>query len=110
MDVANFLEQLFLLEHLWWLLLTAESRKDFFSKKPGVGYKDASACDTGFFKKEFPGRLHLIKVKSGFYKIFTWVYFLRWEIKTDIAQICFCVLFKNLKNLILSLNCLTVDV
>ena len=58
--------------------------------------------------KEFPSRLHLIKIKSSFYKIFAWIYFLRWKIKTDIAQIGFCILFKNFKNLILSLDCLTL--
>ena len=59
--------------------------------------------------KELPIRLHLIKIKSGFNKVFAWIYFLRWKIKTDIVQIGFCVLFKNVKNLILPLDCLTLD-
>ena len=76
----------------------------------GVGSKYASAYDTSFYWKEFPSRLHLIKIKSGHYKIFAWIYFLTQEIKTDIAQIGFRALFKNFKNLILSLDCLTIDV
>ena len=77
----------------------------------GVGSKYASAYDTSFYWKEFPGRLHLIKTKAGFYKISAWIYFLRREkSKTDLSQIGFRVLFKNFKNLILSLDYLTVDV
>ena len=68
----------------------------------GLGSKYASAYDTSFYWKDFPGRLDLIKtnttLNSSFYKIFAWIYFLRWEIKTDIVQTGFRILFKNLKN------------
>ena len=70
----------------------------------GVGYKYASAYDTSFYWTEFPSRFHLIKIKSNFYEIFAWIYFLRREIKTNIAQIGFRILFQNNKNLILSLT------
>ena len=76
----------------------------------GVGSKYASAYDTSFYWKEFPSRLRLIKIKSGYHKIFAWIYFLRRKIKAGISQTGFRVLFKNFKNLILSLECLTVDV
>ena len=67
----------------------------------GLGSKHASAYDKSFYWKGFPSRLHLIKtnnttLSSSFYKIFAWTYFLSREIKTDIAQIGFCVLLKNL--------------
>ena len=52
----------------------------------GVGSKYASTYDASFYWKECPRRLHLIRIKSGFYKVFAWIYFLRREIKTDIAQ------------------------
>ena len=35
-------------------------------------------------------------VNNSFYKIFAWIYLLRQEIRADIAQIDFRVLFKNL--------------
>ena len=67
----------------------------------GLGSKYASAYDTSVFTERiFPSRLLLIKANttpsSGFYKIFTQIYFFRREIKTDIAQTSFRVLFKNL--------------
>ena len=67
----------------------------------GLGSKHASAYDTSFYWKGFPSRLHLNKtnnttLSSSFYKIFAWTYFLSREIKTDIAQIGFCVLLKDL--------------
>ena len=67
----------------------------------GLASRYASAYDASFYWKEFSSRVHLIKIKSGFYKIFAWIYFLRREIKIDIAQTGFRVLFKNL---ILSLD------
>ena len=55
-----------------------------------LDYKYVSACDTSFYWKDFSSRLHLIKtnttLNSGIYKIFAWIYFLRREIKKDIAQ------------------------
>ena len=50
----------------------------------------------------------MIKIKSGFYKIFASIYFLRWKIKTDIAQIGFRVCESFIK-LILSLDCSELD-
>ena len=67
----------------------------------GLGSKYASTYDTIFYWKDFPNILYLIKtntmLNSDFYKIFAWIYFLRREIKTDIAQTGFRVLFKSLK-------------
>ena len=63
----------------------------------GLGCKYASAYETSFYWKDFPNRLHLIKtnttLNSDFYKIFAWIYFLRREIKRDIAQTGFRVLW-----------------
>ena len=64
-----------------------------------LGSKYPSAYNTSFYWKDFPSRLRLIKtntrLNSAFYKIFAWIYFLRGEINTDIAQTCSRIIQKS---------------
>ena len=49
--------------------------------------------------KKFPNRLNQPKsntmLNSNFYQVFEWIYFLRWKIKTDIAETNFYVFSKT---------------
>ena len=103
-DFANFLEQLFLLEHLQWLLPTAKSRKHFFAKKAPWQLLE----NLLFTERNFQVDFIWLKSKAASAKFLHGFIFLDGK-STDIVQIGFRVLFKNFKNLISSLDCLILD-